>query len=254
MKDDMITLVKQLQESEARANHLAATTRGRHASGGGAATATSAAAATTEPLGRDTGRVNPADFDKIIKSKDEKVRGYRQIIVRLKEEFIKAEEERALEIAKIKNAAGKRAADGDGAPNITVEDMRDMKVHIKELKEGLVQAREEVERARRSKEKLAQERDMIAEQYQKTDAHIRKLQTELQAAQESQARVKHELEESKRKEARLREKLKEVMGTGDGGGKMKEGIKVRHVYSTYSLCTGCVWSIVCEVLYNLFGA
>ena len=41
-----------------------------------------------------------------LKAKDEKVRGYRQIIMRLKEEFIKAEEQRAVEIAKLRQQGG----------------------------------------------------------------------------------------------------------------------------------------------------
>ena len=77
MKADMITLAQQLQMSEDRLKR-----------------ATGRPVTTKNPVNPEERKI--LELQKVVKTKEDKIKGYREIIVRLKDEFIKAEEERAL--------------------------------------------------------------------------------------------------------------------------------------------------------------
>ena len=85
MKADMITLAQQLQLSEDRL---------RRATG-----KPTSSAANTSVIAAEEKKI--MELTKGLKGKDEKIKGYRDIIIRLKEEFIKAEEEKALQVSDI---------------------------------------------------------------------------------------------------------------------------------------------------------
>jgi allophanate hydrolase subunit 1 len=48
------------------------------------------------------------ELNKALKSKDEKIKGYRNMVVKLKEEFIKLEEDKAIEALRDKNKEKER--------------------------------------------------------------------------------------------------------------------------------------------------
>ena len=75
------------------------------------------------------------------------MRGYREIIVRLKEEFIKAEAEKALAEVRMK-----ARDDGGGAISISPDELKD-------LHEGLRQAKEDFEKLSQEKQTSGGGRD-----------------------------------------------------------------------------------------------
>lgn len=193
MKADMITLVQQLQEAEARCTHVTKTTQAR-----------------AVPPTVDSSKVK--DLEKLLRSKDEKVREYRDIIVKLKEEFIKAEEAKAVAEVRMK---AREASEPAGA-SISPEELRDLKNKIGDLHEGLRQARDELDKARRVRERLTREKQEAEEAREKMQEALRKAEQAAASAQNSYYRVRKDLEESRKKELRMREKLKEFL-SGEGG-------------------------------------
>lgn len=205
MKADMITLAKQLQASEERCNQLARST-------------SKGVAGTGVPDGQEEKIVK---LQRTVKAKDEKIKGYREIIIRLKEEFIKSEEERAM--SSVNNAASSKAADAaSGGPTISADEMRELRSQITALREGLKHAKEDLEKARKTREKLSQARQASQEEVERLENQIGIVEAQATAAQDALQRVRKELEESRRKEARLREKLKDMM---EGESKVNETSK-----------------------------
>ena len=122
-------------------------------------------------VGQDT---KVSELQKIITAKNEKISGYRDIIVRLKEEFIKLEEEKAVAavINKDKVAKGKsggKESDGPGfrgreEGTIGESAMRELRAQVVALRDGLRLAKEDLERARTTREKLTSARQAAQEE------------------------------------------------------------------------------------------
>lgn len=122
-------------------------------------------------VGQDT---KVSKLEKIITAKNEKISGYRDIIVRLKEEFIKLEEEKAVAavISKDKVAKGKsggKESDGPGSRGreegtIGESAMRELRAQVVALRDGLRLAKEDLERARTTREKLTSARQAAQEE------------------------------------------------------------------------------------------
>ena len=117
-----------------------------------------------------------AELQKIINAKNEKISGYREIIVRLKEEFIKLEEEKAVAavINKDKTTKGKsngKDSDGlgskgreEGTGTIGEGAMRELRAQVVALRDGLRLAKEDLEKARNTREKLTRARQAAQEE------------------------------------------------------------------------------------------
>jgi hypothetical protein len=115
-----------------------------------------------------------SELQKIISAKNEKISGYRDIIVRLKEEFIKLEEEKAVaaviskdKVAKYKS--GGKESDGPesrGREEGTIGEsaMRELRAQVVALRDGLRLAKEDLERARTTREKLTSARQAAQEE------------------------------------------------------------------------------------------
>ena len=163
------------------------------------------------------------EIEKQNRSKDEKIKGYREIIVRLKEEFIKSEEEKAAWEVQNKYRQEERSANGPSNSGISSEELRDLKEKLSNLHEGLRNAKQDLEKAKKGKEKVQQEKEGLAEDLKKQEESLRKTEQQLHSATNMMQKYRKELEESKRKETRLREKLKEFIAqgsaqNGEGGG------------------------------------
>ena len=191
MKNDMITLAKQLQLSEERCNLLAKSSVG----------------SVKVPNTADESK-QLQKLQNLIKVKDEKLKSYREIIVRLKDEFIKVEEERAIEA--VTNSKSKEA-NSNNNQSIGAEDMRELRSQIAALRDGLKKAKEELESARKNREKLSQARQAAQEEAERLETQVGRAEAQASSAQESLQRCRKELEEARKKEVRLRDKVKELM-------------------------------------------
>lgn len=134
MKADMLTLVQQLKESEQRIQQLASYAK---AARPGSAAAAAAIAAASAPAGLGDQAQDIAlyekkivDLQKAIKMKDDKVRGYREIIIKLKEEFVKSEEEKALAMVNATSATGRSGAAAAGTVTMGADEMRELKNQV----------------------------------------------------------------------------------------------------------------------------
>ena len=190
MKGDMILLAQQLLTSESKYTaHVQRQANDRLMNIGGANLPSSQKDATemqyeddlsSRPLavGKDT---KVSELQKIIAAKNEKISGYRDIIVRLKEEFIKLEEEKAVAavISKDKVAKGKsrgKESDGPGSRGreegtIGESAMRELRAQVVALRDGLRLAKEDLERARTTREKLTSARQAAQEEVNSLSKH-----------------------------------------------------------------------------------
>jgi hypothetical protein len=172
MKKDMVTLVRQLQESE-----------GRH---GGAPRARTRPALDTSVLleradeskegdrlvfdkDRSVVERRATELKKALRVKEEKIRGYREIIVRLKDEFIKAEEERAVQMLRQQQPDRDRELLMTG---VNREELTDLRRQFSALKEDLRDAKGLLERAKKEKERVTLQRMAAQEETEKLDAQV----------------------------------------------------------------------------------
>ena len=264
MKSDMIMLAQQLSLSEERLSQAQVLSRGRHTVLATPAPPIRVNApppttvhAPTQSQGLQTSYVAEAKEAKsggvedlplnaqvekklselraAVKSKDEKVKSYRSIIIKLKEEFIKLEEDRAMAMAAGKTSKhhGSRG-DGQGPSsprsprdqgsgvNINAGEMKEMKDQIALLRDGLREARDNLEKAKKTQEKLHQAKQLAQDETERLESLVGRAEAQAAAAQESLARARKELEETRKREVRLRDKLKEFLDTENGGGKLRD--------------------------------
>lgn len=185
MKADMITLVQQLKESEERYNDLSRPFAG--------------------------GRPQDSVLEKRLKSKDEKLQKYREIIVKLKEEFINSEEAFARKISTMKD--GKMSTQG---PAVGSEELKSLKEQVVALRDGLKQAKRDLEEAIKKRESISKAKKSAEEEVDRLESVVGRAEAQASSAQDALQRCRKELEESKKKEMRLRDKLKDLLET-DGG-------------------------------------
>jgi len=199
MKGDMVTLAQQLQLAEERLRRM-----------------------TGRPVGAaDPGDKRVNDLQKALKAKDDKVRGYREIIIRLKEEFIKAEEDKAAAAVSAAKS-GKGAGASDGATGLGADEVKDLRAQIGALRDGLRQAKDDLEGARKTREKLAQARAAAQEENERLESAVGRAEAQAAAAQETLHRTRKDLEETRKKEARLRDRLKELLEAEGGSEKVRD--------------------------------
>jgi hypothetical protein len=164
------------------------------------------------------------ELEKALRVKDDKVKGYRDIIVRLKEEFLKTEEKFATETADLrrrhKDDGGVGASGADGR-TVRVEEMKALKEQLAALHDGMRQAKSDVDKAARIRERLVAEKNHAEEALHKMEADLHKTEQQMTNAQNQYHRLRKELEDSRKKETRLRERLKDML-EGGGGGSSKE--------------------------------
>jgi hypothetical protein len=112
------------------------------------------------------------DLQKTVKAKNEKIKGYRDIIVRLKEEFIKLEEDKAVSAIvqkdkAVKSKMNERDSEGGGKREegtMGEQAMKDLRTQVSALRDGLRMAKEDLEKARQTREKLNSARQAAQEE------------------------------------------------------------------------------------------
>jgi centrosomal protein CEP290 len=200
MKSDLFTLANKLQESEERCLQLQRPTK-------------AAAVSTNNGL---------VELQKQGKAKDEKIKGYREIIIRLKDEFIKSEEDKAIVIArereKAKNAKSGGSSSNGPSTALSDDKLEELRSQVSALRNGLRQAKEDLESDRKVRDKLTKARQAALSEAEKLEEQVGRAEGVAAAAQEALGRCRRELEDSKKKEMRLRDKLKDTLAAGGGKG------------------------------------
>ena len=193
MKADLYTLANKLQESEER---LAEVSR-------------------PSKLVGDHTNDKVANLQKLVKAKEEKIRGYRAIIIRLKDEFIKSEEDKAHLVAleKDKNKKSDAPSRGDGT-NVSPEKLDELRAQVASLMEGLRQTKEDLQVARSARENYAKARQAAIAESERLEEQVGRAESTASAAQEALTRCRKDLEDSRKRELKLRDKLKEVIASG----------------------------------------
>ena len=253
MKADMILLARQLQASESKYTAHTQKQLNDHLLSTPGPSAINPSTPTPGPVPlapysdvpnfdsrpKDVLDMKIIELQKNIKGKNEKIKGYRDIIIRLKEEFIKLEEDRAVSAAALKDKIAKtkidderdnngpgqgsrRGRDGDvaegGGGALGEQAMKELRGQIAALRDGLRLAKEDLEKARQTREKLNSARQAAQEESDRLESQVGRAEAQAAAAQEALIRTRKELEETRKREVRLREKLKDVV---DNEGSMK---------------------------------
>lgn len=216
MKLDMVTLVQQLKDSEEKYMQIAKYNQLLAQGGGTSATmpiVTDGDAeeqqhhAQTFALQIKGLKRKNNELAATVKSKDDKMKQYRNIIIGLKEEFIKSEEERA-----IFEAQHGGRGDGLGATNNhqNSSEMETLRDQVVALRDGLRQAKQDIEVAKRAREKLQAARNAAVQESDALEGQLGRAEAQAGAAQEALQRCRRELEDSRKREVRLRQKLKDL--------------------------------------------
>lgn len=184
MKSDMLTLVQQLKDAEERCTELSKPQGSMRQDGG---------------------------LEIRIKAKDEKLKKYRDIIVKLKDEFIKSEEDQAIKISAMKDRGPQTSTNVSASLNVSSRELEELRSQVIALREGLKQAKEDLENARKNREKLSKAREASLEEVDRLESQLGRVEAQASAAQEALQRCRKELDDSKKKEVRLRDKLKDLL-------------------------------------------
>ena len=144
---------------------------------------------------------------------------YREIIVKLKNEFLRQEEVRSQQLQPSSSSGGGRTSGASGA---TMEELQLLRKQVSALRDGLSQAKEEMEKQRKSREKLSHALKASEERSDSYENEMQNAQELAATAQQSLAHCRKERDESIKKEVRMREKLKEFLSderekNADGG-------------------------------------
>ena len=123
MKADMMTLVTQLRDAEEKNHQLLAYSNSRAGHKNMAALAVASPVRNAAP--------DPAlekavvDLQKALRVRDEKIKGYREIIIKLKDQFVKSEEDHA------RVAAAAAKGPGGGGVTMGAEEMKELKSQVR---------------------------------------------------------------------------------------------------------------------------
>jgi hypothetical protein len=224
MKVDMLRLAEQLQVSEERIQTLLPKSLQMKAvtnpSSSSSLIATSVANPELEKKARD--------LMKVIKTKDDKIKGYREIIIKLKEEFIKSEEEKAIALSS--KFLVKSDHHSSSSALISNDELKELQQQISTLRGGLQQAKQDLEHARMMREKSNQARQAALNESRQLEEQFHQLQSENALLEEAKRKYQKDLEESKRKEIRMRDKLKDLMeGRSKDGAMSDQQVKIEQL-------------------------
>jgi hypothetical protein len=155
MKKDMMTLVGQLKASDEQLTHLNAIV----ASTTGLPVPMPTAPPTNLDMLSAPARAKfdkkISDLQKLLKGKDEKIKSYRDIIIKLKEEFVKSEEDQAVAAVSGPRPTASAAVSGNNIV-ISSDELRELRSQISMLRDGLRQAKDDLEKARTGRDKLVE--------------------------------------------------------------------------------------------------
>lgn len=92
-----------------------------------------------------------------------------------------------------------------------MDEMKELRAQITSLREGLKASKEDLEMARKTRDTLISARKAAQDEASKLEIQVGRAESQAAASQDSLNRTRKELEESRKKELRLRDKLKELM-------------------------------------------
>jgi hypothetical protein len=206
IKQDLITLARQLQDAEER---VLDALKGK----GG-------------PTGTKT---QVAELRAALSSKEEKLRGLRLAIVRLKEEFIRAEEKHTREHEKRDMDKENHAASHNAEMD---EQVRSLRKQIETLQAGFAQAKADIEAARKAKDKMSRAKELLEEDNERLSQRIVEIEANSARVEDDLTRMRGQLNEALRKEQRMKDRLDEVRARsaeskeGDVTGELQRKVQV----------------------------
>jgi hypothetical protein len=169
MKSDLVLMAQQLQQSERRVLKL----QQQHFD-------EPSDKPTEKPekvrASKDVPASKVSELNKAIKARDEKLKTYRAIILRLKEEFLKSEEDRAIKDAtnRASGTHGHRSG-SEGAGHtaaVAGPEMDELRSQVSALRDGLRQAKEDLEQARKAREKLLKAKQATEAEAEKFESQV----------------------------------------------------------------------------------
>jgi len=215
MKLDMVTLVQQLKDSEEKYMQIAKYNQ-MLSQGNGPTTASPIVTDADEEqqhhtqtfaLQIKTLKRKNNELSSVVKNKDDKLKQYRNIIIGLKEEFIKSEEDKAIFEAQHRGGGDGTRVSHDNHNSNEMETLRDQ---VSALRDGLRQAKQDIEVAKRAREKLQVARTAAVKESDALEGQLGRAEAQAGAAQEALQRCRRELEDSRKREVRLRQKVKDL--------------------------------------------
>jgi chromosome segregation ATPase len=198
MKEDMITLVTQLQEAQARCDHLSKTTHTR----------------TVLPPSDNT-RVR--ELERLLKVKNEKVKEYRTFIVNLKDEFLKSEQ-KAVE-TKTRQTREPADAQHVAASAANAEEIRALKNRVEDFKDAIRAAKQDLDHAKRDHAALKADKSQALEAVKQLQEQLAEAKEEARKIQGRYMQAHNKLVETTRKNVRTDEQGK------DHHGKLKQALQ-----------------------------
>jgi hypothetical protein len=189
------------------------------------------------------------ELKKKMKEKVDVIAKYHETLVKLKDEFIKAEEEKATEEIRLKLRkdvlAGAKDDDEDGGRSggrlISPEELRDLKEKVSELATGLRNAKQDLEKAKKIREKLLSSNNELENENHSLKETVEEKEKQYILSTNLSNKYRKEVEDLRKKEVRMKETIKELKkaagttmeGDEGGGGGGGEGGKPKTMKEAY---------------------
>lgn len=185
MKEDMLLLVQQLQDERAKNRHLSTTHNTRTL----LPTYPTSTIEATAPIPQNNTQVanKLADAQKLLKTKETKLKQYHAIIITLKEEFIKLERDKAEQEVlwqnKLQNTAGRsNMSNNNNAAN--QDDIRHMQDTIAALRSKLTACDGDLKKAKHIMEVLRNDKNTFQKQAEEMEKETVEAQKKCDNAQQ----------------------------------------------------------------------
>lgn len=102
-------------------------------------------------------------LQKLLKSKDTKITSLSNMLAKLKEEFVKSEEEHAIAVVAASTNATRKIDDGDMVL-VPSDELRELKNQLSLFRDGLREAKDDADKLRKTREKLIQSKHAALEE------------------------------------------------------------------------------------------
>lgn len=156
-------------------------------------------------------RPDSTDYQKLqrlVKAREEQLRKHRDVIAKLKADIARMEQQQATALLKASSTASRGKAELPSTEK-SGDEVNDLKRQVISLRDNLRETKEDLERSRKAREKLIQLKHTAVEEARRVAGQLTRAEAQAQAYQDTLQRTRGELEDTKKREKRLREKLKE---------------------------------------------
>jgi len=148
-------------------------------------------------------------LNRLVKAREEQLRKQRDIIAKLKGEIVRMEQQHAAALLKASSSPSSSSAQRKPEHTSAGDDVNDLKRQVISLRDSLRETKDDLERSRKAREKLIQLKHSAVEEARGVTSQLTRAEAQAQAYQDTLQRTRGELEEVKKKEKKLREKVKE---------------------------------------------